>query len=187
MLSFCLRSFALIVALASLGLSGCGNESLAGGGKKLPDGSVAGIDADPAACGCQVDGYTLTISWDCYCATHDCTRPPAATSCSEVAGTWAEGCGFQALSVETIGGLEEWVYTNAGQLIGVQLASDVGTFTCPTDARLQGYLLRAGKLALDTCEGQTPCPCLDGGVSCSTPPRRDSGTLAPPTPVDAAI
>jgi len=193
-LNLCLRSstFGLLVTL-SVGISGCTSESLVtgdGGGKKAapPDGSVTGIDADPAACGCQVDGYysTLTISWDCYCAQYDCTQRASTISCSGIGSQWNYGCGFQALSAETVGGFERWVYTDAGQLIGVQLATDDGVFTCPTDPGLHGYVLRAGVFPIETCEAQTACPCPDGVVSCPTAPSPDGGTLPPP-PAGAAI
>jgi hypothetical protein len=193
MLNLCLRSstLGLLVSLALTGVSGCSNESLVAGdgGSKTPppDGSamVTGIGAaDPAACGCQVDGYTLTISWDCFCAQHDCTQPTATISCTGIGGVWSYGCGFQEYSVPTFN--SRWVYTDAGQLIGVQLATDDGVLTCPTDPSLQGYVLRAGKFPLDSCEAQTACPCLDGGESCPTPAALDGGTRPPPS-VDAAI
>jgi hypothetical protein len=193
MLNFCLRSsiLGLLASLAWVGVSGCSDKSLvAGNGDSKtppPDGSaiVMGIGAaDPSACGCQVDGYTLTISWDCFCAQHDCTQPAATISCTGIGGVWSYGCGFQEYSVSMYNALS--VYTDAGQLIGVQLATDDGLFTCPGDPSLQGYVLRAGKFPLDTCEAQTACPCLDGGVSCPTTPALDGGTRPPP-PVDAAI
>ncbi len=194
MLKLCLRSstVGLLATLALLGISACGSQSLVAGdgGKKTPgpDGSATGIGAsDPAACGCQVDGYTLTISWDCYCKQYDCTRTQLfVDQCSGSSTLWTYGCGFRELSAQTIGGPEAWVYTDAGQLIGAQLGTDTGDFTCPTDPSLHGYALRAGKFPLDTCEAQIPCPCVDGGASCPIPPLPDGGPPSLP-PIDADI
>jgi hypothetical protein len=192
MLKLCLRSasLGLFVTLALIGGSGCSGESLVSpdGGKQTspPDGSVADVSpGDPAACGCHADGYTLTISWDCYCKQYDCTViQPFADQCSGSSTLWTHGCGFYELSVQTVGGLERWVYTNAGQLIGAQLGTDDGIFTCPTDPSLQGFVLRAGQFPLQNCEAETPCPCVDGGASCRTPFSPDGGT--PPLPPPGA-
>jgi hypothetical protein len=193
MLKLCLRSspVGLLVSLALVGVAGCNGKSLVvpDGGNKTPgpDGSLTGIGAsDPAACGCELGtDSTLTISWDCYCKQYDCTvTQPFADHCSGATSTlWTQGCGFREISVLTIGGLEQWVYTDAGQLIGAQLGTDTGEYTCPTDPSLHGYVLRAGKFPLDTCEAQTPCPCMDGGASCPTPSVPDGGT---PPAIDAA-
>jgi hypothetical protein len=194
MLKLCLRSasLGLFVTLSLIADSGCSGESLVSpdGGKKTspPDGSVADvIPGDPAACGCHVDSGTLTISWECYCKQYDCTVPqPFADRCSGSSTLWTHGCGFYELSVQTIGGLERWVYTNAGQLIGAQLGTDTADFTCPTDRSLHGYVLRAGQFPLQNCEAQAPCPCVDGGASCRTPFSPDGGT-PPLPPAGAAI
>jgi hypothetical protein len=180
------------MTLALVGGAGCSNESLVardGGNKPAgPDGSVTGIGAsDPAACGCQVDSGILTISWECYCKQYDCTKVELFVDrCSGNSTLWTYGCGFHELSVQTIGGLERWVYTDADQLIGAQLGTDTADFTCPTAPSLHGYALRAGKFPLDTCEAQAPCPCVDGGASCPTPLRPDGGAPSLPAP-DAAI
>jgi hypothetical protein len=154
MLNLCLRSsiLGLLVTLALVGVAGCSSKSLVAqdGGNKTPapDGSFTGGDAsDPAACGCQVDDQSvLTISWECYCKQYDCTRPlpPSGADCSADDFIWMSGCGFRGLSILTVGGPEAWVYTDAGQLIGAQLGSDTGEFTCPTAPSLHGYALRAG-------------------------------------------
>jgi hypothetical protein len=192
MLKLCLRSsiFGLLVALALLGVPACSNQSLVagdGGHKPAgPDGSVTGIGAsDPAACGCQVAGNTLTISMACYCAQYDCTQSPWTLSCSDV--SYGIGCGILEVSAQTIGGLEKWVYNDERSLIGVQLATD-GSFACPTDPSRQGSLLRAGEfplddggLSVDSCASVTSCPCVDGKIgSC---PGVDAGTS---TVADAA-
>jgi hypothetical protein len=135
---------------------GCASESL----KPNGDGSVpitmTGNDggapdrlADPAACGCQLNGYTLTISWDCYCKQYKCTGM-MQPSCP-LTGQWERGCNYQKYSVFTIGGVESWVYDEAGQMVGAQLGTDDGIFSCPTDPSMQGFVLRAGYL-LEDCE-----------------------------------
>jgi hypothetical protein len=191
----CLRSsnlgLGLLVTLALVGVSACNNESLVAkdGGDKTaaPDGSVTGIGAsDPAACGCQVEGNTLTISMDCYCKQYDCTQSPWSLSCSDVG--YGIGCGIVEVSAQTVGGLERWAYNDERSLVGVQLATDDGVFTCPTDPSLQGYVLRAGGFPLeeggfwfDGCTSVTHCPCVDSKISSC--PTLDAGTS---TVLDAA-
>lgn len=185
MLNLCLRSstVGLLVTLALVVGSSCNNESLVAkdGGNKGPgpDGSVSGVDAiDAAACGCQVEGGTLTISMACYCKQYDCTQSPFTLYCSNV--SIGIGCGIVEVSLQTIGGLEKWAYNDERTLIGVQLATDDGMFTCPTDPRLQGYVLRAGGFPLDggglpfeSCASVTDCPCVDGKMAC---PAFDAGS-----------
>jgi len=194
MLNLCLRSsiLGLLVALLLVGVSACSSQSLvaADGGKKTPgpDGPVTGIGAsDPAACGCQVDGNTLTISMDCYCKKYDCTQSPWTLFCTDV--TYGIGCGIMQVSLNTVGGLERWIYNDERTLIGAQLATDAGLFTCPTDPSLQGNVVRAGGfplddggLSVDSCSSVTSCPCVDGKVgSC---PAFDASSS---TAADAAI
>ena len=200
MLKLCLRSslLGLLVAWALLGVAGCSGKSLVAGdgGNKTagPDGSVTGIGAtDPAACGCQVAGDTLTISMACYCKQYDCTQSPWTLFCTDV--SYEIGCGIMQVSLNTVGGPEKWVYNDERTLIGAQLATDAGVFTCPTDPSLQGSVLRAGGFPLDdgglslddgglslySCGSVTSCPCVDGKiVSC---PAFDAGTS---TAADAA-
>ncbi len=190
MFNLCLRSpiLGLLVTLGLVGVSACSSQSLVAsdGGKKDPgpDGSVTGIGAsDPAACGCQVDGNTLTISMSCYCKQYDCTQSPSSLACSDV--SYGIGCGILEVSLPTVGGLEKWVYNDERSLIGVQLATDEGVFTCPTDPSLKGSVLQAGGFPLDdggvsgglsieSCTSVTICPCVDGKIgSC---PAVDAGT-----------
>jgi hypothetical protein len=105
--------------------------------------------ADPAACGCQVSDFTLTISWDCFCKQYNCTgmMDPACP----VTGQWTRGCSHQKYSIETIGGVDSRVYDDTGQLVGAQLGTDDGIFSCPTDPSMQGFILKAGYL-LEDCE-----------------------------------
>ena len=183
----------MLVALALVvGGSGCGSQSLVSrdDGNKTPgdDGPVTGVDAiDPAACGCQVEGGTLTISMPCYCKQHDCTQSPFTLYCSDV--RLGIGCGIVEVSLETIGGPEKLVYNDERTLIGVQLATDDGVFTCPTDPSLQGFVLRAGSFPLEdgggppfeSCASVTDCPCVDGKMAC---PAMDAGAS---TARDAAL
>lgn len=198
MLNVYLRSsiLGLLVVLVFVGVSACSSQPLvaADGGKKTPgpDGAVTGIGAsDPAACGCQVDGNTLTISMSCYCQKYDCTQSPWTLACTAV--TYGIGCGIMQVSLNTVGGLERWIYNDERTLIGAQLATDEGLFICPTDPSLQGSVLRAGGfplddgglsggLSIDSCSSVTTCPCVDGKVgSC---PGIDASSSTVP---DAAI
>jgi hypothetical protein len=193
MLKLRLRSstVGLLVIWVLVAGSSCSNESLVArdGGNKMPgpDGSVPDVGAsDPAACGCHVDGTTLTISMACYCKQYDCTQSPWTLSCSDV--SYGIGCGILEVSLQTVGGPEKWVYNDERSLIGVQLATDDSVFTCPTDPSLQGFVLRAGGFPLDggglqfeSCASVTDCPCVDGKIgSC---PAVDGGTA---TAADAA-
>jgi hypothetical protein len=127
--------------------AGCASESL----KPSRDGGAPDqVIHDPAACGCQVSGYTLTISWDCFCQHYQCTNTPQA-SCTAGFGQWTQGCNYQMYSISTIGGIERWAYDDTGQLVGAQLGSDTGAFSCPTDPSVQGNALKAGYL-LEDCE-----------------------------------
>jgi hypothetical protein len=136
---------------------GCASDSLKATRDGGPPGTTTGTDgapdrppADAATCGCQVSGYTLTISWDCYCKQYNCTGAPQQTC--PVMGQWARGCNYQKFSVSTVGGPESWVYDGTGQMVGAQLGTDDGIFTCPTDPSLQGFRLQAG-YQLDDCPG----------------------------------
>ncbi|HEX3901661.1 MAG TPA: hypothetical protein VH853_02355 [Polyangia bacterium] len=148
------------VTLALVGVGGCSGDSLKSG-----DAGADHLVADPAACGCQSDGTTLTISFDCFCAHHDCTQP-YPTNCSlggdEVVTT---GCGLVEYSVGTVGGPSRSVFDQSGHLVGVQEGTDTALLTCPTDPSVQGYILRAGEFA-DTCLGATTCACSADGGAC---------------------
>jgi hypothetical protein len=177
----------LLVTLALFGGSGCGSKSLVSGdgGNKTsgPDGPLADLGAgDPAACGCQVEGSTLTISMECYCKQYDCTQSPFSLYCSDV--SIGVGCGILEVTQLAIGGPEKWVYNDERTLIGVQLTTDDSVFTCPTDPKLQGYMLRAGTFPLDggglpfeSCASVADCPCVDGKMACTA---LDAGTRTAP-------
>jgi hypothetical protein len=155
-------------------IAGCASESLKPGIDGGPPGTPATDGgapdrppADPAACGCQASGYTLTISWDCFCKQYNCASAPPA-SCMPGNSQLAHGCGYEMFSVSTIGGIEKWVYDSSGQLVGEQLGTDDGIFTCPTDPSLQGFRLQAGYL-LDDCEAiQTTQYSVDAGTCLPT-------------------
>ena len=179
MLNLCLRSstLGLLVTLVLVGVAGCKGDSLAArdGGNKTPG-------PDATDCGCQISDHTLTISMACYCAQYDCTQSLWSLSCTDV--SYGVGCGIVEVSAQTIGGLEKWVYNDERTLIGVQLATDDGVFTCPTDPSLQGYVLRAGSFPLEDggvwfngCTSITSCPCVDGTQSC---PQVDAGSSTAP-------
>jgi hypothetical protein len=176
MLKLRLGSIDLLVTLA-LGLAaaaGCTSEPLKSKGSADGSTTLVGDDGgapdqvvhDPAACGCSVNGYTLTISWDCFCKDHDCTQGLASQICPPYGqGQWERGCNYQKYSVFTIGGLEWWLYDGGGQLVGVHEATDDGFFTCPTDPTLQGFSLEAGQTFPATCESATTCQCdADAGT-----------------------
>ena len=179
MLNLCLRSstLGLLVTFVLVGVAGCKGDALASrdGGNKT---------TDPAACGCQVAGNTLTISMSCYCAQYDCTQSPFSLYCSDV--SLGVGCGIVEVSAQTSGGLERWAYNDERTLIGAQLASDTADFTCPTDPSLHGSLLLAGGFPLEDaglqlpfapCASVTTCPCVDGKMSC---PAFDASTSTAP-------
>ncbi len=155
-------SIGLFITVGLPAIAGCSSESLARAEGGAPDRAVG----DPAACGCQLEGYTLTISWSCFCASHDCA-PQYNVQCSPGVQQ-IEGCGLVAYTVETIGGPEMWVYDGSGTLVGEQLGTDDGEFVCPTDPGLIGFQLRAGKFP-DTCDSATTCTCNPDGGGCEPP------------------
>lgn len=165
-----LRLWSICVSLASVWvvIAGCATDSLKSTSTPATDGGP-GPDhptvADPAACGCSVSGYTLTVSWSCFCQDHDCTTPRQAAC--PLLGQWTSGCDHQKYSISTIGGIESWVYDDTGQLVGEQLGTDDGIFACPTDPSLQGFILRSGYL-LEDCQ-----------TTATTAYSPDAGTCVP--------
>lgn len=154
-----LCSIGLFLTLGLVGVGGCSSESLRAGSDGGVDHLVA---ADPAACGCQLDGATLTISWSCFCAQHDCA-PQYNTPCTGNAQL-TTGCGLRQITVQTIGGPEQWVYDESGDLVGEQLGTDDSEFVCPTDPSMIGFVLRAGQFA-DTCDSAITTGCtVDAGT-----------------------
>jgi hypothetical protein len=158
--------------VALLGPAGCSSESLQSG----DGGRDHGIDADPAACGCRMDGYTLVMSWDCYCQQYSCssTTKPMCWGYAQ----WTNGCGLSEFSVETVGGPDRWVYDQSGNLVGAQQSTDEGSpYSCPTDPSLYSSSVRAGQFP-DTCDSAVTCQCTpDGGDACVTP--ADGGVINP--------
>jgi hypothetical protein len=147
--------------LGLVGATGCSKalESPDGGG-----GLDTGTISDPAACGCVVSNYTLTMSWDCFCRQFNCS--PGMPSCGYgPRGQITTGCGLSELSVETIGGPERWVYDATGTLVGEQLGTDDGQFACPTAPELIGYSVRAGQFP-DSCDSAVSCQCNPDGGTC---------------------
>ena len=157
-----LCSIGLFLTLGLLGVAGCSSESLRAGNDGGVDQAIVG---DPAACGCQLDGYTLTISWSCFCAKHDCA-PQYNVPCTGSAQL-TTGCGLRQITVQTIGGPERWVYDQSGTLVGEQLGTDDSEFLCPTDPSMIGFVLRAGQFP-DSCDSALTTACT-----------ADAGTINP--------
>lgn len=157
------------VALAVV-LAGCGGRALEPG----PDGGSDG-PADAAACGCGLEADaglspTLTMSWDCYCATFGCERGPGSAVCA--AGHFFSACGLEFFTIETAGGPETWVFDASGALVGAELGSDSSEYSCPSDPSVRSYRLRAGRFPDPSC-AMVECPCADGGAACGL---ADGGT-----------
>ncbi|HLK88807.1 MAG TPA: hypothetical protein VKZ18_02875 [Polyangia bacterium] len=161
------------------GAAGC-SKSLdspdGGGGGGLDEG----VPNDPAACGCQVSGTTLTMSWDCYCATFANGCTPAGTvaaSCAYGTRQITRGCGLTEVSIDTVGGPERWVYDDAtGMLVGEQVGTDDGQFACPTAPSVVGFSVRAGQFP-DGCLSAVTCQCNADGGGCDP---TDGGPSATP-------
>jgi hypothetical protein len=146
-----------------LGATGC-SKSL-----QSPDGGRGvdtGTPADPAACGCVLDGYTLTMSWACFCKQFDCTHPVTPVSCGYgLREQLTTGCGLSEVSLQTVGGPERWVYDATGTLVGEQLGTDDGEFLCPTDPSMIGFSVRGGQFP-DGCLSAVTCQCNADGGTC---------------------
>ena len=125
------------------------------------DGGVVCPPPAPS-CGCSVEGDTLTYSWDCFCATHDCTAFEPQALCGLYPPTVA--CGLRTDQFQNIGGTNLRVFEN-GVLVGAQLRDDTPSFACPDDSSMVGSTLRAGTFADAGC-AVTTCDCVDGGVAC---------------------
>jgi len=134
------------------------------------DQSAADVPHDPAACGCELsaDGWTLTMSWDCYCRAYGCTG--ARQACT--ASTAYPSCGLVVDSSDTFGGPSLRVYDERGALVGAQYASDTSDYFCPSDRSLSAARVHAGRFPDSTCAAE-PCTCVDGGSSCA--PAVDAG------------
>jgi hypothetical protein len=145
--------------VALVGAAGCSSEALQSG----DGGRDRGIDADPAACGCRIEGYTLVMSWDCYCQQYGCSSTTVPTCWGY--GQVTNGCGLTEFSILTIGGPERWVYDQTGTLVGAQIGTDAGYYSCPTDPSLQSSSVRAGQFP-DTCDSALTCQCNPDGGSC---------------------
>jgi hypothetical protein len=158
MLKLCLRSIVLFSTLLLVGAMGC-SKSLESADGSLDHGTIS----DPAACGCQIVGYSLTMSWDCFCKNYDCSgdQPQSCSSREQ----WTKGCGLSERSIETLGGPSRWVYDANGNLVGEQFGTDDGQFSCPTDPTMIGYSVRAGQFP-DSCDGAVTCQCSADGGSC---------------------
>jgi len=167
----CLRSLRTLAVLALVADLGCSSGTLGsggtGGGSGTGGAGGAATIADPAACGCHLDGppptAVLTISWDCFCKTYGCTQP-MPQSCGAWGG-WVRGCGLSEYEVSTgyLGGRQ--AYDQAGQLVGAQYSTDTDTYVCPTDPSMRSYAVQAGTL-LDNCSSTTMCKCNADAGTC---------------------
>ena len=159
MLKLCLRSIGLFTTLVLVGALGC-SRSL-----ESADGGIDRAISDPAACGCSVSNYALTMSWDCFCKQYDCSATQPPSSCASSGGQWTKGCGLSEYSVQTPGGPYRSVYDANGSLVGREFGTDDGQFSCPTDPTMIGYRVRAGQFP-DSCAGAVTCQCNADGGSC---------------------
>jgi hypothetical protein len=135
-----------------------------------PDGD-RDASGDAAACDCRVDGFTLTMSWACFCTKFGCSdREPACASNR----TAYPGCGLTADNFNTFAGPSISVWDDSGALVGRQYASDTSYYQCPSDPTLQAGRVRGGRFPDATC-GEVACICSGGTTTCGTP---DAGTDA---------
>jgi hypothetical protein len=158
-----MRTLAVASAVAVLAAVGC-SRSL-----EAPDGGGiagdTGVASDPAACNCKLDGYTLTMSWDCFCKAFDCTKKSAMCEGGGLQEQWIKGCGLSQYSIETVGGPFRWVYDGSGNLVGEQASSDVSEYHCPSAPEIASTTVRAGQFP-DACNSSTVCACSPDGGSC---------------------
>ena len=183
--------------LSLLLAAGCGGSAAppdaAGGGTDGGDAATdapADVPADPAACGCQVDGTgTLTLSWSCYCAQSlaECGVPLGVpANCGTYARTDYPACGLTTL-VNSVGASADLpsVYDATGTLVGRESASDLTLFLCPSDPSLGGYFERAGRFPDLSCHAVACGGCYAGPFPCPEPDGGADATGADATGVDA--
>lgn len=184
----------LLVAAALL-LFGCSSKALTGDGNsdaRIDVPTDTGLDGpasidtridgtpDAAACGCHLDGYTLVMSWECFCSAFGCTLPPPVCSGSR---RFTTSCDLVTETLLTIGGPYIVVWDATGAVVGRQLTTDTTYFKCPSDASLEAGIVRAGQFPDATC-GSISCDCVDGGATCPVLPALDAGTDAGPPHID---
>ncbi len=163
-------NFALFAWAALAASIGCSSQLADpprdGGSDGAP--SLDGGPADPATCGCRLeaDQYTLDMSLSCLCSRYNCaSAPPIVCGAAPDFRSWTLACGLTVFSNMTIGGLDVWAYDAAGNLVGVQLSSDVAEFACPSDPSMKASAVKAGRFPGAGCPAQA-CGC-DAGVSCA--------------------
>jgi hypothetical protein len=165
MLKLCLRAIGLFstltltLTLMSVGAAGC-SKSL----ESADAGVDHGVVADPAACGCEIVGYNLTMSWDCFCKQYNCAVQQPVPSCTGRGG-WTRGCGLAEFSIGTVSGPTRMVFDASGTLVGEEFGTDDGQFSCPTDPSMIAYSVRAGQFP-DTCGDAGTCQCSGDGGGC---------------------
>ena len=166
-----MRPIAIAALTLAAGAWAC-NERTSGSGV---DGSS--VDSSPGACGCQIDGNaasgsTLVMSWDCYCEAYgaDCTRSIAPLCTDFRQRIDYPACGLTVLRIMSAGGPIDDVFDQDGKLVGAYVSSDTAWYTCPSNASLTAFHLRAGRMPEDGCQGVACGRCTD--PACST---RDGG------------
>ena len=112
-----------------------------------------------------VEGFTLTMSWACFCAKFGCTdREPA---CASNRATYP-GCGLTTDNFNTVAGPTISVWDESGALVGRQYVSDTTYYQCPSDPSLEASRVRAGRFPDATCSA-VGCTCTGGTTTCSSP------------------
>jgi hypothetical protein len=140
-----------------------------------PDATPDGI-VDAAACDCNVEDFTLTMSWACFCAKFGCAESQPSCLANR---TWYPGCGLTVDTLDTVAGPNIAVWDANGVLVGGQYTSDTSYYQCPSDPSLQAGRVRAGRFPDASCPG-APCTCAEGQTTCAQPDAgvdaRDGGS-----------
>jgi hypothetical protein len=129
--------------------------------------------SDAGDCDCHVEGSgfdaVLVMSWSCYCAAYGdgCTRNLAA-ACNEFHQRLDyPGCGMTVLRVTPAGGPIDDVFDADGRLVGARIASDTGTYACPSDPAITALKAQSGQLPAATCREVACGACSASPTSCA--------------------
>ncbi len=145
--------------------------ALAAGASACNEGTV-GADTGGGACGCRLEGEgiaaTLVMSWDCYCTAYGagCSRDIAPVCTDFRQRIDYPACGLTVLRITPAGGPIDDVFDQDGKLVGAYVSSDTAWYTCPSNASLTAFHMRAGRLPEESCQGVACGPCTD--PACST-------------------
>jgi hypothetical protein len=110
------------------------------------------------------------MSWECYCASNDCSRTPATSCASHKQRIDYPTCGLTVLRFTPAGGPIDDVFDQDGRLVGVVVSSDTALYKCPSNPDLFGYSMQAGQLPDSACASNTCGMCTaatcggDGGA-----------------------